>query len=44
LNRHGETGVVYCQQRHGAIYDCDQEAASHRRREKEAKPAQRGGF
>lgn len=44
LNRHGETGVVYCQQRHGAIYDCDQEAASQRRREKEAKPAQRGGF
>ncbi|EPG6260124.1 DnaB-like helicase C-terminal domain-containing protein [Klebsiella aerogenes] len=44
LNRHGETGIVYCQQRHGAIYDCDQEAASQRRREKEAKPAQRGGF
>ncbi|HDW3291098.1 TPA: AAA family ATPase [Enterobacter hormaechei subsp. xiangfangensis] len=44
LNRHGETGVVYCQQRHGAIYDCDQEAASQRRREKEVKPAQRGGF
>lgn len=44
LNRHGETGVVYCQQRHGAIYDCDQEAASQRRRDKEAKPAQRGGF
>ncbi|MCM7502460.1 DnaB-like helicase C-terminal domain-containing protein [Enterobacter hormaechei] len=44
LNRHGETGVVYCQQRHGAIYDCDQEAASQRRREKEAKLAQRGGF
>lgn len=44
LNRHGETGVVYCQQRHGAIYDCDQEAASQRRREKEAKPTQRGGF
>lgn len=44
LNRHGETGVVFCQQRHGAIYDCDQEAASQRRREKEAKPAQRGGF
>ncbi len=44
LNRHGETGVVYCQQRHGAIYDCDQETASQRRREKEAKPAQRGGF
>lgn len=44
LNRHGETGVVYCQQRHGAIYDCDQEAASQRRREKEAKPAQLGRF
>ncbi|HEB0909592.1 TPA: AAA family ATPase [Enterobacter cloacae] len=44
LNRHGETGVVYCQQRHGVIYDCDQETASKRRREKEAKHAQRGGF
>lgn len=44
LNRHGETGVVFCEQRHGSIYDCDQEAASQRRREKEAKPAQRGGF
>jgi len=44
LNRHGETGVVYCEQRHGAIYDCDQEAASQRRREKEKKPPKRGGF
>lgn len=44
LNRHGETGVVYCEQRHGAIYDCDQEAASQRRREKEQKPTKRGGF
>lgn len=44
LNRHGETGVVFCEQRHGSIYDCDQEAASQRRRDKEAKPAQRGGF
>ena len=44
LNRHGETGVVYCEQRHGAIYDCDQEAASQRRREKEEKPTKRGGF
>lgn len=44
LNRHGETGVVYCEQRHGAIYDCDQEAASQRRREKEDKPARKGGF
>lgn len=44
LNRHGETGVVYCEQRHGAIYDCDQEAASQRRRDKEEKPTKRGGF
>ncbi|EMO7792434.1 AAA family ATPase [Citrobacter freundii] len=44
LNRHGETGVVFCEQRHGSIYDCDQEASSQRRRDKEAKPAQRGGF
>lgn len=42
LNRHGETGVVYCEQRHGAIYDCDQEAASQRRREKEQKTNQAG--
>lgn len=31
LNRHGESGVVYCEQRHGMIYDCDQEAAAHKR-------------
>ncbi|MGO0648511.1 hypothetical protein ACTO4Y_28090, partial [Klebsiella quasipneumoniae] len=30
--------------RHGAIYDCDQEAASQRRRDKEEKPTKRGGF
>lgn len=44
LNRHGETGVVYCEQRQGAIYDCDQEAAAMRRSEREDKPKQRGGF
>ena len=44
LNRHGQSGVAYCEQRNGAIYDCDQEAASQRRREKEEKPTKRGGF
>lgn len=44
LNRHGETGVVYCEQRQGAIYDCDQEAAAMRRSEREDKSTKRGGF
>lgn len=44
LNRHGETGVVYCNQRNGVIYDCDQEAALVRRREHEDKPKKKGGF
>lgn len=44
LNRHGGTGVVYCRQTHGSIYDCDQEAAEQKRRAKEEKPTKRGGF
>lgn len=45
LNRHGSSGVVYCEQRNGAIYDCDQAEAANKQREKESKPAQkRGGF
>lgn len=44
LNRHGETGVVYCDQRHGSIYDSDQEAARARAASRESKPTQKGGF
>lgn len=38
LNRHGPTGVVYCDQRNGAIYDCDQAAAEQKRRANDARP------
>lgn len=27
LNRHGNTGTVYCDQRNGSIYDIDQQSA-----------------
>ncbi len=35
LNRHGNTGTVYCIQANGAIYDTDQQSAEMRRRERE---------
>lgn len=44
LNRHGSSGTVYCEQRNGAIYDCDQMQAEQERRERERKPNQKGGF
>ncbi|WP_436879529.1 DnaB-like helicase C-terminal domain-containing protein [Escherichia coli] len=44
LNRHGETGVVYCEQRHGAIYDSDQISARERAQSREKQPAKKGGF
>lgn len=47
LNRHGKTGVIFCQQRDGAIYDLDQAAARQEReqREKLKHPAKtKGGF
>lgn len=47
LNRHGNTGVVFAEQRHGAIYDCDQDAARLNREVQEAKQksyAKKGGF
>ncbi|MFN1150223.1 helicase DnaB, partial [Serratia liquefaciens] len=44
LNRHGKTGVVYCEQRNGAIYDCDQAAAEQKRRAREEQPNRKGGF
>lgn len=47
LNRHGKTGVIFCQQRDGAIYDLDQVAARQEReqREKLKHPEKlKGGF
>lgn len=44
LNRHGAGGVVYCEQRNGAIYDCDQIQAEMKRRDREQKPKNKGGF
>lgn len=44
LNRHGKTGVVYCEQRYGAIYDCDQTAAAMKREEQDTRSQKRGGF
>ncbi|EOX4388113.1 DnaB-like helicase C-terminal domain-containing protein [Citrobacter freundii] len=44
LNRHGPTGVVYCDQRNGAIYDCDQAAAEQKRRANDASPNKKREF
>lgn len=44
LNRHGPTGVVYCDQRNGAIYDCDQAAAEQMRRANDARPNKKRDF
>ena len=44
LNRHGPTGVVYCDQRNGAIYDCDQAAAAQKRRANDARPNKKREF
>ena len=44
LNRHGPTGVVYCDQRNGAIYDCDQSAAEQKRRANDARPNSKMDF
>ncbi|AYW18547.1 helicase DnaB [Klebsiella sp. P1CD1] len=46
LNRHGNGGVVFCEQRNGAIYDCDQMQAEMMRRDREQQPKakQKGGF
>ncbi|HHA1781889.1 TPA: DnaB-like helicase C-terminal domain-containing protein [Enterobacter asburiae] len=43
LNRHGPTGVVYCDQRNGAIYDCDH-AAEQKRRANDARPNKKREF
>ncbi|HIC9060567.1 TPA: DnaB-like helicase C-terminal domain-containing protein [Citrobacter freundii] len=44
LNRHGPTGVVYCDQRNGAIYDSDQAAAEQKRRANDARPNSKRDF
>lgn len=44
LNRHGNTGTVYCDQRNGSIYDIDQQSAQATRRGREQQPKQKGGF
>lgn len=45
LNRHGQSGVVFVEQRHGAIYDCDQTIARARVAETERRTSkQKGGF
>lgn len=44
LNRHGPTGVVYCDQRNGAIYDFDQAAAEQKRRANDARPNKKREF
>ena len=46
LNRHGETGTVFCLQKNGAIYDMDQQSARAERdsRQAPAKSKSKGGF
>lgn len=35
LNRHGESGVVFVEQRHGVVYDCNQDAERKKREQRE---------
>ncbi|WP_171998441.1 DnaB-like helicase C-terminal domain-containing protein [Cronobacter sp. JZ38] len=44
LNRHGNTGTVYVEQRNGILYDVDQQEARFRKEERERKPNKKGGF
>lgn len=45
LNRHGSGGVVFVEQRHGAIYDCNQEQAKAKAAESERRTTKKqGGF
>ncbi|EOV8937784.1 TPA: AAA family ATPase [Cronobacter sakazakii] len=44
LNRHGNTGTVYVEQRNGILYEIDQQEARFRREERERKPNKKGGF
>ncbi len=46
-NRHGKTGVVYVEQRNGAIYDLNQDSARQSHERREAQPrrySKKGGF
>lgn len=45
LNRHGATGTVYAEQRHGILFDIDQQDAHRRIADRESSSKQRkGGF
>lgn len=45
LNRHGSGGVVFVEQRHGAIYDCNQEQAKAKAVESDRRSTKKqGGF
>lgn len=45
LNRHGSGGVVFVEQRHGAIYDCNQDQAKAKAAESERRSTKKqGGF
>lgn len=44
LNRHGNTGTVYVEQRNGILYDIDQQDARFRKEERDRKPNKKGGF
>ncbi|NBJ34622.1 AAA family ATPase [Serratia fonticola] len=44
LNRHGEAGVVYADQRHGVIYEVDQAQAKQARDQREEKPYKKRDF
>ncbi|MCG7368031.1 AAA family ATPase [Pantoea sp. ACRSH] len=44
LNRHGETGTVFCLQKNGAIYDMDQQSARAERDSRQAPAKSKGGF
>lgn len=44
LNRHGNTGTVFCLQQNGAIYDMDQTAARNERDSRQQSGSKKGGF
>lgn len=44
LNRHGAGGVVYVEQRHGAMFDCDQVEAERKSRASQENSGKKGGF
>lgn len=46
LNRHGQSGVVYIEQRHGSIYECNQDDAARKSKERQERGGKKskGGF